>query len=182
MKICIFVRAIQQKPDCQMQMWHTKINKESHTGYTISNVNGHIRILICTIPLGMGINCRGVHRVFHFGPSSNVESYLQECGRAGRDGQGNTCVLLHNALLSSHCAEDMRGNFVLNNEQCRRKKLLKHLSGQHAVTFLGCKCCDACAKKCCCTGQLGECSSGMFLETGGMEADKYEFKKSRKKQ
>ena len=47
---------------------------------------GHIRILLCTIAFGMGIDCKGVHRSIHFGPSKNVENFLQECGRAGRDG------------------------------------------------------------------------------------------------
>ena len=49
----------------------------------IPDKNGHIRVLICTIAFGMGINCRGVHRVIHFGLASDIESYVQECGRAG---------------------------------------------------------------------------------------------------
>ena len=68
----------------------------------------HIRVVICTIAFGMGINCRGVVRVIHFGPSTNLECYMQECGRAGRDGRDSTCVLLHNGFLSSHCSEDMK--------------------------------------------------------------------------
>ncbi len=31
--------------------------------------NGTIRLLIATIAFGMGVDCRGVHRVIHFGPS-----------------------------------------------------------------------------------------------------------------
>ena len=38
--------------------------------------NGTIRLLISTIAFGMGVDCRGVHRVIHFGPSKNVESYV----------------------------------------------------------------------------------------------------------
>jgi ATP-dependent DNA helicase RecQ len=49
-----------------------------------AKANGHIQIIICTIAfVGMGIDCKGVRRVIHFGPSSNIESYVQQCGRPG---------------------------------------------------------------------------------------------------
>ena len=48
--------------------------------------NGTIRLLIATLAFGIGVDCRVVHRVIHFGPSKNVESNFQETGRAGRDG------------------------------------------------------------------------------------------------
>ncbi len=48
--------------------------------------DGHIRVLICTVAFGMGVNCKSVRRVVHFGPSKSVELYVQESGRAGRDG------------------------------------------------------------------------------------------------
>jgi superfamily II DNA helicase RecQ len=73
---------------------------------SVSSYDNHIRVVICTIAFGMGINCRGVEQVIHFGPSANVECYLQECGRAGRDGRDSTCILLHNGFLSSHCSDD----------------------------------------------------------------------------
>ena len=53
---------------------------------SILSDNGTIRLLIATTAFGIGVDCQGVHRVIHFGPSKNVESHFQETGRAGRDG------------------------------------------------------------------------------------------------
>ena len=38
---------------------------------------GCIRVLICTIAFGMGVNCKGVQRIIHLGPSKSVEAYIQ---------------------------------------------------------------------------------------------------------
>lgn len=53
----------------------------------------HLRIVICTIAFGMGIDCADVRQVVHWGPSKDVEGYMQESGRAGRDGK-HSCALL----------------------------------------------------------------------------------------
>ena len=47
---------------------------------------------MCTIAFGMGIDCAGVNQVIHWRPSADVESYMQECGRAGRNGQASSAV------------------------------------------------------------------------------------------
>ena len=47
--------------------------------------NGTIRLLIATTAFGMGVDCKGVHRIVHFGPSKTVEAHVQETGRTGRD-------------------------------------------------------------------------------------------------
>ena len=70
---------------------------------TMSTESGRVRVLISTIAFGMGVNCKGVRRIVHFGPSKSVEEYVQECGRSGRDGEPSICVLLYNGLLSAHC-------------------------------------------------------------------------------
>ena len=45
-----------------------------------------LRIVIATVALGMGVDCHGVRQIIHFVPPTNIESYVQETGRAGRNG------------------------------------------------------------------------------------------------
>ena len=90
-----------------MEMFHagTPVSVKKHILSNIAEVGGHIRVIACTVAFGMGVNCKEVHRVIHFGPSRNIERYVQECGRACRDGVRSTCLLLHNGLLGAHCSD-----------------------------------------------------------------------------
>ncbi len=95
---------------------------------SFQNPSESIRILVATIAFCMGINCKAVHRIIHYGPSKNVEAFVQETGRAGRDGvQSKTFVLYHGILLN-HVDTDMK-SFARTND-CRRKALLKHFEAE----------------------------------------------------
>ena len=82
-----------------VEMFHAGSPKsvKEHVLTEMCKVNSCLRILICTI--AFGTDCKDVYRIIHFGPSKTLESYLQECGRDGRDNSPSICCLLYNGFL-----------------------------------------------------------------------------------
>ncbi|WP_270583489.1 RecQ family ATP-dependent DNA helicase [Bacillus smithii] len=54
-----------------------------------------LEIICATSAFGMGINKNDIRFVVHFHPPGQMESYLQEIGRAGRDGKRSLAILLY---------------------------------------------------------------------------------------
>lgn len=117
------------------------------------NQGSCLRVIIATTAFGMGLDCPNVRHIIHWGSPPDVESYMQETGRAGRDGASATAKLYGNVKdCSMFTDEKMKDYCKLPVGQCRRRFLLSHFDVEKNDTSeaVRCKCCDNCLSVCFC--------------------------------
>ena len=59
-------------------------------------ISNQIRVLVCTIAFSMGIDKSDIQSVIHYDMPKSIENYVQEIGRAGRDGKLARCHMFLN--------------------------------------------------------------------------------------
>ena len=111
-----------------------------------------LRVVVATIAFGMGIDCPDVHQIIHWGVPDDEEMYVQETGRAGRDGLMSCALLLFGkGDLSKRRASELMQRYCTNPQQeCRKSILFSDFDSCESATSGGCCCCDVCMKDCGC--------------------------------
>ena len=101
--------------------------------------NSTLRVIIATTA-----DCPNIRQVYHWGSPSESEEYVQETGRAGRDGEDAVAIIFAEPV-GKHASKEMK-TYLSNSTVCRRCLLFQDFLSffEKDITVSGIKCCDIC--------------------------------------
>ncbi len=110
--------------------YHAGMKNEERSIVQEAFMAGAIQVVVATIAFGMGIDKADIRAVYHYNLPKTLENYMQEIGRAGRDGGDSRCEILA-------CADDLTvlANFSYGDTPTPEalRELVEHLLGQGEV-------------------------------------------------
>lgn len=103
-------------------------------------LGGEIQFVVCTSAFGMGVNKPDVRWVIHYQPPAQLSEYLQEIGRAGRDGKPATALTLISEPTGWFDPQDKQQRQYFQNQKQKQyqkaKETLKKLPPQGEISTI----------------------------------------------
>jgi ATP-dependent DNA helicase RecQ len=100
-----------QKAGIKAKYYHAGMPAADRSKVQDAFIRDDVQVIVATIAFGMGIDKSNVRWVIHYSMPSNVESFYQEIGRAGRDG-----VKAETLLFYTYQDVMMRKDMIANSE------------------------------------------------------------------
>jgi len=134
-------------------MYHanTLAKHKNRVSDSLFDKEGVCRVVFASTALGMGVNLKDIRQVIHYGPPRQADDFLQEIGRAGRDGQPAKSLLFYIGRHLVKCEKNMR-DYAKSTDKCLRTLVLSEFGEQAAVNVGTHDCCVICHGQCKCGG------------------------------
>ena len=147
-------RLREEMNDTEIRFYHAGLERGEKTGVEQWFLGTPRGILVATCAFGMGIDKADIRTVIHRDCPPSVEAYLQESGRAGRDGAPSRAILLwgpgDEGELRRAKTEAARRrvlallDYARDGSHCRRAALLTLLNYEGKTERPEDHCCDVC--------------------------------------